>query len=67
MNFASSRPEITRQIADATRAITTLEARLNNPGYTDRAPPAMVEQTRAQLAKAQADLAAAKAALERLG
>ena len=38
-----------------------------NPGYSDRAPPAMVQQTRDQLAKAEADLGAAKAALAKLG
>ena len=45
----------------------TLEGRLNNPGYAQKAPPAMVKQTQDQLAKAKADRDAANAALAALG
>jgi valyl-tRNA synthetase len=43
------REELTKQIA-------TLRARLANPGYADKAPPKLVEQTRQQLAAAEAEL-----------
>jgi valyl-tRNA synthetase len=57
---------LTKQIADMDKSIATLEGRLNNPGYADRAPPAMVQQTRDQLTKAKADRDAAAAALAKL-
>ncbi|MFM9996523.1 MAG: valine--tRNA ligase [Phycisphaerales bacterium] len=44
-----------KRLAELAKSITTLEGRLANPGYVDRAPPAMVEQTRDQLAKAKAE------------
>ena len=41
--------------ADLTKTIATLEARLANPGYAQKAPPHMVQQTRDQLAAALAE------------
>ena len=59
--------QLRRAEADALKLIATLRGRLQNPGYTDRAPPAMVQQTRDQLAKAESDLAAARKALQQTG
>ncbi len=39
------------------KTIAALEGRLGNPGYVDRAPPKLVEQTKQQLADAKAELA----------
>ena len=44
------RAELVKQIANMT-------ARLNNPGYADKAPAKLVQQTRDQLAAAEAELA----------
>jgi valyl-tRNA synthetase len=63
---SAEKARLQKQIADLESSKKTLETRLNNPGYTERAPPPMVQQTRDQLAKVQLDLAAAQAALERL-
>ncbi|QYU71033.1 valine--tRNA ligase [Leptolyngbya sp. 15MV] len=63
----AERARLQKLIADAEKAIATLSARLANPGYVERAPPAMVEQTRSQLARATSEVQAARAALERLG
>ncbi len=57
---------LTRRIADLDKSITTLEARLANPGYVDRAPAAMVQQTKDQLAKAKQEREAAAATLAHL-
>jgi valyl-tRNA synthetase len=46
---AKRREELTKQIG-------TLRARLASPGYADKAPPKLVEQTRQQLAAAEAEL-----------
>jgi valyl-tRNA synthetase len=63
----AERERLTKLIADSEKSIATLEGRLNNPGYAQKAPPAMVTQTQQQLAKAKADRDAAKAALTALG
>ena len=62
----AERERLTKLIADSEKSIATLEGRLNNPGYAQKAPPAMVKQTQDQLAKAKADRDAAKAALASL-
>ncbi|MBM4108017.1 MAG: valine--tRNA ligase [Phycisphaerae bacterium] len=63
---AAERARLDKVIADRRKTIATLEGRLANPGYADKAPPAMVQQTRDQLAKAREDTAAALAALDSL-
>ncbi|HTW95299.1 MAG TPA: valine--tRNA ligase, partial [Tepidisphaeraceae bacterium] len=45
----------------------SLQARLHNPGYTAKAPAHLVEQTRKQLADAQAELGTVEAELTKLG
>jgi valyl-tRNA synthetase len=62
----AEKARLTKQIADLEKSIATLEGRLSNPGYADRAPPAMVQQTRDQLAKAKADRDTAAAALAKM-
>ena len=62
----AEKARLTKQVADLDKSIATLEGRLSNPGYADRAPPAMVQQTRDQLAKAKADRDTAAAALAKL-
>jgi valyl-tRNA synthetase len=66
VDASAEKARLEKTIADADKTISTLQARLSNPGYTDRAPAAMVEQTRSQLAKAQSDREAAAGALARL-
>ena len=52
------RQRLEKEIAEKRKSIGVLEGRLANPGYAERAPAAMVQQTREQLAKAQAEVAA---------
>ncbi|MFO0831822.1 MAG: valine--tRNA ligase [Phycisphaerales bacterium] len=63
---AAERVRLEKIIADSAKLMGTLEGRLSNPGYVDRAPAAMVQQTKDQLSKAKGDLAAAQEALKRL-
>jgi valyl-tRNA synthetase len=46
----------TKRREDLTKQIATLRGRLASPGYVDKAPPKLVEQTRQQLAAAEAEL-----------
>ena len=62
----AERARLTKLVADLDKSIATLEGRLNNPGYTQKAPPSMVQQTKDQLTKAQAERGAAAAALAAL-
>ena len=56
----AERARLEKIVLDAQKAVATLEGRLNNPGYADRAPPKMVEETKQQLAKKREELAAAE-------
>ena len=61
------RARLTRLIEDRSKAISGFRGKLNNAGYVNNAPAAVVEQTRGMLAEAEADLAAAERALADLG
>ena len=65
VDAGAERKRLEKVITDADKTIKTLEGRLANPGYADKAPAAMVQQTRDQLAKARAEREAAALALER--
>lgn len=66
VDAASERARLTKLIGDLEKSIATLDGRLSNPGYADKAPAHMVQQTRDQLTKAKAERDAAKNALETL-
>ena len=53
-------------IAQKTKQIGGFRGKLSNDGYVNGAPPHLVQETRDMLAAVEADLAAAKASLERL-
>jgi valyl-tRNA synthetase len=54
-------------IEDKRSAIAALTGRLSNESYVNKAPAQLVEQSRKQLETAQADLEAARLALDSLG
>lgn len=56
---AVERRMLAEQLDKLDKAIATLEARLANPGYAERAPPKMVQETREQLAQKKAEREAA--------
>jgi valyl-tRNA synthetase len=64
---AGQRAQLERRIAELTKSVGTLEGRLNNPGYASKAPPKMVEETKAQLEKAREELVLAVREMESLG
>lgn len=66
VDAGAERERLAKQVADLDKSIAALEGRLGNPGYADRAPKHLVDQTRDQLAKAKADRDAARAALAKL-
>jgi valyl-tRNA synthetase len=56
IDAGAERAMIAKQASELEKSIKTYQGRLANPGYADKAPPAMVQQTRDALAKAQAEL-----------
>ncbi len=56
-----------KQIADKEKSEATLAGRLANPGYADKAPAPMVQQSRDQLAAVRKELEGLRAALAKLG
>jgi valyl-tRNA synthetase len=67
VDAGTERDRLAARIEELEKSIQTLSGRLNNPGYTQKAPEKLVSQTRDQLEKAKADRDAAALALERLG
>lgn len=63
VDSATEKARLEKLIADLTKSITTMKGRLDNAGYIAKAPPKLVEESKAQLAKAEADLDAARAQL----
>ncbi len=57
---------LTKEIGKVEDGIAKLTAKLEKPGYVDKAPPHLVEKDRAQLAEQQEKLAKLKAQLEKL-
>src|SRR5262249_26965708 len=45
-----------RRVAELVKSIAAMVKRMENPGYIAKAPPKLVEESRAQLAEAQAEL-----------
>ncbi len=66
VDAGAERERLSKRIADLDRSIGALEQRLANPGYTDRAPAHLVQQTRDQLDRARAERDAAAGLLEAL-
>ena len=63
VDHAAERQRLERRLAEARGSLGTLQGRLNNRGYVDKAPPHLVEQTRQQLATAEKEVAALEAQL----
>jgi valyl-tRNA synthetase len=60
------RARLTKAIADGEKQAAALEGRLMNPGYVDKAPAHLVEQTRGQLASLKEETDSLREQLERL-
>ena len=66
VDAAAEHERMVRLIAEKQRAAGVISGRLASPGYTERAPAKLVEQSKAELAKIHAEIAAAEVALAQL-
>ncbi|MBX3353292.1 MAG: valine--tRNA ligase [Phycisphaeraceae bacterium] len=62
----AERARLDAKLAELNKSIAALEGRLANPGYADRAPAHLVQQTRDQLAAQQAERDATADAMSKL-
>jgi valyl-tRNA synthetase len=66
VDAGAERARLEKLVADKARAAAGFEAKLGNPGYLAKAKPELIEETRSKLAEAQADIDAARRALDAL-
>ncbi len=67
LDAGAERERLEKELSTIEKSIAGIRGRLSNPGYTDKAPAHLVQQTRDQLAQLERDHAATTAALGRLG
>jgi valyl-tRNA synthetase len=67
VNASAERDRLRTELAAIEKSVSALEGRLANPGYTVKAPPHLVQQTRDELTRKQQDAAAVRKAIEDLG
>jgi valyl-tRNA synthetase len=63
VDAGAERERLMKLVGDLDKSIAALTARLSNPGYADKAPAKLVQQTRDELARQQAEREQAAAAL----
>lgn len=63
---AAERASLEIQVTKLDKEIAALSGRLNNPGYAQKAPPKLVEESKAQLAQKEAERDAAARRLQEL-
>jgi valyl-tRNA synthetase len=66
LDTSAEKERLTKLLADLRKSEAALAGRLNNPGYAQKAPPKLVEESKAQLAKIRAEIAAAESKLASL-
>ncbi|MCA9291048.1 MAG: valine--tRNA ligase [Phycisphaerales bacterium] len=67
VDTASEIERLTKRLAELTGQREGLVKRLSNPGYADKAPPALVQQTRDQLGVVETELETIRRRLDDLG
>jgi valyl-tRNA synthetase len=67
VDAGAERARLEKTISDRERQAAGFHAKLSNPGYLAKAKPELVDETRAKLAEAEADIAAARRLLASLG
>ena len=66
VDAGAERERIKKAIADSQKQAKAIEGRLSNPGYAEKAPAHLVEQSRQQLADLHAEITSLQAQLEQL-
>ncbi len=67
VDAGAERERLTKRKQELSKSIGGMQGRLSNPGYVDKAPAHLVQQTRDELSGLQDELAAVERTLEGLG
>jgi valyl-tRNA synthetase len=67
LDIGAEKARLTKVIGEKEKAATGFRSKLSNEGYLSKAPPERVAETRQLLAQAEADLEAARNAIQSLG
>ncbi len=67
LDAGAEKDRLEKELAGIEKSIASIKGRLSNPGYTDKAPAHLVEQTRDQLTQLEKDRDATRSALDKLG
>jgi valyl-tRNA synthetase len=67
LDAGAEKERLKKELASIEKSINGINGRLSNPGYTDKAPAHLVQQTRDQLVKLENDRDVTKSALDQLG
>jgi valyl-tRNA synthetase len=67
VDAGAEKARLSKLLAEREKQASGMRAKLGNEGYVAKAPPAVVEETRRKLAEVEADIEAARRALEALG
>jgi len=67
LDAGAEKDRLEKELAGIEKSIKGIQGRLSNPGYTDKAPAHLVQQTRDQLEQLEKDRDATKSALDKLG
>ncbi len=67
LDAGAEKDRLEKELASITKNIAGINGRLSNPGYVDKAPAHLVQQTRDQLTQLEQDRDATQSALDKLG
>jgi valyl-tRNA synthetase len=67
VDAGAERERIAKELDGLRKSAQTISGRLENPGYVQRAPAKLVEESKAQLAKLHGEIAALEAKLKEIG
>lgn len=67
LDAGAEKDRLEKELVSIEKSINGIVGRLSNPGYTDKAPPHLVQQTRDQLTQLEKDRDATQSALGKLG
>ena len=66
VDAGAEKERLEKDLADKSKAATTISKRLENPGYMAKAPAKLVEESKAQLAALEAEVVALREQLEKM-
>ncbi len=67
IDSGAEKERLAKQLEQLRKSASAISGRLSNPGYVDKAPPKLVEESKAQLAKFNDEIAAIEGKLAKIG